>query len=160
MIYRLTENDVNAMIAEAAIRILESRNLLREMDWDEQWDEFTANHPDEYKDPQTRMFQGKPTGVSKNGKKGNQSNNPDDEDNSGQENLTNTKGDADDKDELLDQGTVAGSVKNYLTSIGSKMNPKMDADALPPPQPPMMPGAPMPGAPMPGAPMPGAPMPM
>lgn len=157
MIYKLTENDVNAMIAEAAIRILESRYLLREMDWDEQWEEFTANHPDEYKDPQTRMSQSKRNNKSSKGKK---SSNPDDEDNSGQENLTNTKGDADDKDELLDQGTVAGSVKNYLTSIGSKMNRKMDADALPPPQPPMMPGAPMPGAPMPGAPMPAAPMPV
>ena len=157
MIYKLTENDVNAMIAEAAIRILESRYLLREMDWDEQWEEFTASHPEEYKDPQTRVFQSKRNNKSSKGKK---SSNPDDEDNSGQENLTNTKGDADDKDELLDQGTVAGSVKNYLTSMGSKMNPKMDPNALPPPAPPMMPGAPMPGAPMPGAPMPGVPIPM
>lgn len=160
MIYRLTENDVNAMIAEAAIRILESRNLLREMDWDDQWEEFTEGHPEEYEDPQTRKFQTKQSGKPKKGNKGKKSNNPDDEDNSGQENLTNTKGGKDDKDELLQVPTVAGSVKKYLTSIGSQMNPKMDADALPPPQPPMMPGAPMPGAPMPGAPMMGAPMPM
>ena len=129
MIYRLTENDVNAMIAEAAIRILESRSLLREMDWDEQWAEFTANHPEEYKDPQTRTFQGKQSkqgnGLQK-GKKGKKSNNPDDEDNSGQENITNTKGNKEDKDELLQEPTVAGSVKKYLKSIGSQMNPKMD----------------------------------
>lgn len=145
MIYRLTENDVNAMIAEAAIRILESRNLLREMDWDEQWEEFTESHPEEYEDPQTRRFQTKQNGNPKKGNKGKKSNNPDDEDNSGQENITNTKGDKDDKDELLDQGTVAGSVKKYLEYMGSEMNRKM----VPPPQPPMMPGAPMPGAPMP-----------
>lgn len=149
MIYRLTENDVNAMIAEAAVRILESRSLLREMDWDEQWKEFTEDHPEEYKDPKTRMFKGEKSGQHKKDKK---SSNPSDEDNSGQENLTNTKGGKDDKDELLQPGTVAGAVRDYLKSIGSKMNPDMDADALPPPQPPappMMPGAPMPGAPMP-----------
>ena len=149
MIYRLTENDVNAMIAEAAIRILESRNLLREMDWDEQWEEFTKNHPEEYENPQTRRLQTKQSGSPKKGNEGKKPNNPDDEDNSGQENLTNTKGDKDDKDELLQVPTVAGSVKKYLKSMGSQMNPKMDADALPPPQPPMMPGAPMMGAPMP-----------
>lgn len=146
MIYRLTENDVNAIITEAAIRILESRNLLREMDWDEQWEEFTESHPEEYEDPQTRRPQTKQNGKPKKGKK---SKNPDDEDNSGQENLTNTKGGKDDKDELLQVPTVAGSVKKYLKSIGSQMNPKMDADALPPPQPAMMPSAPMPSAPMP-----------
>ena len=103
-IYRLTENDVRRMVEEAAVR------LLREFDWDKEWQEYMDEHPDEYKGGKRVVdpFKKKPNGSSGKDRKSGKRDNI--------------------RDSLIQEPTIARSVAEYADDMGEDMNDKLVSD--------------------------------